>query len=471
MNERNQGSSEGRNTNQSPQDYFKEQAELHKQSQSAPRPPQQPASKPRQYSQQHPQRSSAQYPTPRPDEYRAPNPKAPTAESVAPPSAERKRRHMSKRARILAGAAIVLVAGAGFGYATDTAGIRTSISNNLDQAQASTDGLKVNGAIEKMGTKSLLPTECDKSDAVTIVMTVNGYFPLDPLVSSTENPTPAPALPYMLKENINTFQTKEEQDDFAKNVTVEGFQRSTLNKLKLGIAICQLGESAITTKGDELTVDRSKLTLVVKDPFSLFEIGTVKPVLQTNGPIDVTLDPSKFEYMSQPNAANLHVGKNGDPVNDAAVDTLTAAMKSPRQSQVLFETMKAKAVQEIDAVVDGSDKVSYPSGDMKNLQDVASAALVEQITGKTMEEMKDTTTWIGDFAVQTVIQEDPASKTPITNADPTTGANALIGLDPSQDFHLTDAKIEFGKIERPEPISSPLPSSTETPAPTETPTP
>jgi hypothetical protein len=351
-----------------------------------------------------------------------------------------KLRKLSRNAIIASGVGALVIGGA---YVSNTGNVQEFVSNALPGANQA-NSLEIT-PLETLGEKSLAPNQCKDPNAVLMVATINGSFPLVPMLATTESPTPTKAGPY-LTENSKSSLPREQQQKFEKFITETGYPEATLNNLPLALTICEpTGANAITEQDGALTINRSVLEVSFEDPNGLFQTN-INAVLQAEGATDIDIDPKKGEFMSLPNPANnMFLSQSTDEVYNKSVTDMIASMQTPQQLQVILASMEAGAIQQLDNVVDGHENIDYPDN-ASTLQQAIDKALVKRLVGET----KVSPIFTGNYNVQMDVPKDPTTKQPITNNDPTTGASPLKNIDPTQQFKISNIDIEYGTITPPD---------------------
>lgn len=358
-----------------------------------------------------------------------------------------------RRILLRTGAGIAIAAATlGMAYAGNAFDSQTRVQayfNDLHDNQSPDTGFKVNAA-ELKGERSLALDQCMGTKAVFAVFTIDGYMPLVPLVTTDKNPTPSKVPEYLSKKKIidegkQGLLTQEQVAKLKPFTTKSHYTQGTLNDMPLALTICENPDKTPITKnsaGEVTNIDRTQLLVSFEDPYGLTK-NDPDPInihygLQVNGARKVKLQPNHAEYLTFPTSDLLiapTVAPNLDTAFNASVAAIKKAMDSPTQHQVLLAAMEAGAIKKLDA--DGT-----------KLQDQIDNALYQRL---------------GIGATNRPNTEGLYTTKMDTQADP----NQLIGLDKTQEFHITNVKVQYGSIDLSHitPIPSPSPTSTATPAP------
>jgi hypothetical protein len=408
-------------------------------------------------------RQAAATAAPRPS-FTAERPNQPTQkQEKQKPAVKRKQRKLGKKSIAIAGVGVIIAGGV---YITNQEAIQDlDITHSIQNFAASFSGDSNEAPsyaitpLETFGEKSLAPNQCKDPEAVLMVATISGEYPLAPLLATTENPALTVAPEYMTEEQQKTLPEKQ-QDIFGEFITDSGYPEATLHAIPIALTMCEpIGANAITVEGDKLTINRSALEVNFEDPNGLFDTS-INAVYQTTSASEVDTDSKKAQYMSMPDPSkNMFLGQSDDEVYTKSVTDLMTNLQTPQQLQVLLATMESQAVTQLDNVVDGHENISYPDGS-STLQETIDRALVKRLVGDT----KTAPAFTGNYNVQMDVAKDPTTKQPISNND-ANGVSPLKNIDPAQTFSISDITIEYGAMTEPTIIEEPVPTETPTVAP------
>jgi len=450
---------------------------------------QQQASRPQQRPQPYPQPRAPQYQQPqRPfSQTQAPYPRFPThtADAYVPelpvdtPDVAKKHRKFSERARkntLKIGAGVALAAVLGGGYAGNLLGVRDW------QPFGAESGITDNGidqiALEEAGTEIFSPEQCMLPESVVMVVTVEGYMPLVPMLKTKDSKSAELVPGYVTKANQATVPA-EKQEQFGNFITEDGYLRATLENIPLSLTICEKpGANATAEVSDGITVTRSALDVTFKDPDGLFNDNIISVVPQVEDD-DVAVNQEKGEYMTFPNPAgpgaagkanppeNMFLGPNGDEVHDKSLDRLKNAMvtEADRRSQLtaMLKLMESKVITQLKTRRESTDDVAFP-GDAPTLQQAIDNALRKRLGG----DSGKTVFFTGNYKPTMEVPRSETTKEYITEIDPKTGESALKGFDSSQEFYIENIEITYGGVKAPDPQEQDEPEEPVTPT---TPTP
>lgn len=403
-------------------------------------------------------------PTPRPRPQNTPSYSRPYLTPPAPKlSYERSRpatqehtpkqkRRLTKVAKSAIGASVALAVASGAVLAAHQSGISfdsfTEFFSSTPEGNATSDlgsGMNIT-ELEPLGIESLKDTQCYLPGAVLMILTIDGYSPIVPVLPGTEQ------APYMT-EDVQDQQgiAKDVRKTFEPFNTEDGYNHATLNDLPLYVTACSTSPNAVQTMGDgSYKIDRSGISMNFQDPNRLFDstelVWTKK---QDTGAI-VETNPEQGEYMTVP--MSMYIGqREGDDAFNTAATALNQSMQDPAQLALMLATMQTDVVGQIDNVVDGQENIHYPSG-VSQLEEAMDAALRVHLGIDSNAKID----WTGNYPVSMDVER--------IDGKPITEGRTLSNfkLDP---FKITDVQVKYGTPTEPKPRPKPSPTETQNAAP------
>ena len=380
------------------------------------------------------------------------------AEPMTPRQMDRlsdpQKKRMSRKMLLRSGIALaaVVALGGGGAYVLDANGIRTNSVGTFSDNVGTNLETTPNGML---GQKSLEVGQCEDQSSSMMTLTVNGYYPLVPLLYTDENggKTPTRIEPYMTNENLDNLKSSQ-QKKMARFVTNDGYNHMTINDLNLFLEVCEPADdskgNAIVESNGKMTVDRSALDVAFKDASS--EDLVIGAAPQLKGADSATVDPEKAQYGSLP--VDMYLAPNDtDKAYASSRKALAEAMNTPEQRQILYALVQQKTIDQLDTVVKGQKQAKYPQ-DADNLQQAIDRALQQRVMGRIGKDH-----FSGNYDVKAEVPTSGNDKQPITTPDKKTGASPLKYLDADQDFVITSIKVTDGSVSVPTPSPTPTPSA------------
>ncbi len=388
---------------------------------------------------------------------------------IIDPKTPRKRR-FGQRALVSTLAATLVVSASAAAYSENVGGIQDMVSGSAAAANEAAPLPNIEGMeklpLEKLGTGSLELGQCDDPLGALAVIYVSGEYPLVPLISTTANPTLGIAEPFLTEEKISDLSEKK-QKELEDNVTEDGYPHVLVKDLPLVISGCEIeGASAINESNDLV---RDAVRVYFKDPTENFKEDIVKIMYPINDKADAELDYNKGQYINVPNSVaflELTKDENLDEVYNKSITDVVASFDptvNPLQLPALLAEIENSIVDQLQNEVDGQENITYEEG--TSLIEAVDALFYKRLV---VDEAEGFDIVGGDYDYFTDAPNDPVSKTELYENDPATGSSFFKLHDTSRPFKITEARLEFGPLAKPdipEPTPTPTPTPTETVAP------
>ncbi len=346
------------------------------------------------------------------------------------------------------------------GYDLNLLNVQGLVSGALNNAAAAigvphqdmaSNGLTMNPLLTN-SPESLSTKKCMLPQAEIGVLTLDGSYPVVPVLTSTSHPTPYDAKGYIHKLHSEAFKTASDNPEMV------------YYRLPLGLTLCDLGGGINKQVGNKYIIDRSKLQIQFEDPSSTNMLSTainVQP--QTSTAKNSILNPSKNEWVSYPvnglflyNGTDPKTGKVVDNTLNTSVNNAITTMQDPQTIKVLNSLFESQAINDVaNSSVIKNLNVGYPDG-INSLKAFVDKALLQRLGVSS-----GNTTWIDttDYAIK--------MDTPI---DVTTKMASIKSINLSQKAQITDATMAYGYPTLINPNQSQTPSPTATPTTTPSPT-